>query len=161
MNSSSDILKTPLREALSQSAAQHVLAELLPTQMGVGMRAGSQIKVVMARLLFEAGYFTSLQDMLNAFNAIFRQVVLDATKEMWPEATLLINKVYGPKAPCIYLYDDAEGVKHAACMLSEEGSRMGCILGGTIFNIAVHVCIYVSMNSRQPARFVKSLSWRT
>ena len=67
------------------------------------------------------------------------QAALDATKELWPESTLLINKIYGPKAPCLYVYTDEEGKMNVACMLSEEGTRMGCVLGGTIFNMAMHV----------------------
>ena len=128
VNGGSGILKTPLREALSQPAAKRALAELLPIQMGQGMQSGPQTKVFMARLLFEAGYFTSLQDAVNAFNAIHRQVLFDSAKEMWPKATLLTNMIYGPKAPCLYVYADSAGTIHVKCMLSEEGARMGCVL---------------------------------
>ena len=125
VNSGLGILKTCLREALSQPAAQRALAELLPIQMG-GIPSGPQTKIYMARLLYDEGYFASLQDAINVFNAIHRQAVLDAQNELWPEATLLVGRVYGPKAPCLYVYNDEDVHLHVDCMLSQEGSRMGC-----------------------------------
>ena len=84
VNSGSGILKTCLREALSQPAAQRALAELLPIQMG-GIPSGPQTKIYMARLLYDEGYFASLQDAINAFNAIHRQAVLDAETSCGPK----------------------------------------------------------------------------
>ena len=156
--SGSGILKTPLREALSQPAAKRALAELLPMQMGQGMQSGPQTKVFMARLLFEAGYFTSLQDAINAFNAIHRQVLLDSAKVMWPEATLLTNRIYGPKAPCLYVYTDSAGMIHVKCMLSEHGARMGCVFGGTLFNMGVHLRIYKKMAIEFPGFIQRALT---
>ncbi len=87
VDSGCGLLKTPLREALlSQPAAKRALAELLPIQTGQGMQSGPQTKVFLARLLYEAGYFSSLKDLINTFNAIHRQVIMDAVKEMWPDA---------------------------------------------------------------------------
>ena len=158
VNSGCGLLKTPLREALSQPAAKRALAELLPIQMGQGMQSGPQTKVFLARLLYEAGYFSSLQDAINAFNAIHRQVIMDAAKEMWPEATLLINGIYGPKAPCLYVYTASDGTLHVECMLSEQGARMGCVLGGTIFNMAVHLRIYKIMAVEFPGFVQRALT---
>ena len=87
---------------------------------------------------------------MNAFNALLRQAALDATKVLWPESTLLINKIYGPKAPCLYVYADADGNTHIACMLSEEGARMGCVMGGMIFKMSMHVRVYRHMLIKFP-----------
>ena len=158
VNSGSGILKTPLRVALGQEEAMRAIEELLPLQMGNGLRAGPQIKVYLARLLYEAGHFVSLQDAMNAFNAMLRQAALDATKELWPESTLLINKIYGPKAACLYLYKDDDDNTHVAVMLSEEGSRMGCVMGGTIFNICMHVRVYRQMMIKYPMTVQRALT---
>ena len=158
VNSGSGILKTPLRVALAQDEARRAIEDLLPLQMGNGLPAGPQIKVYLARLLYEAGYFVSLQDAINAFNAILRQAVLDATMEMWPESTLLVNKIYGPKAACLYVYLDEDANTQVACMLSEEGARMGCVLGGTIFNLCMHVRVYRLMMIKFPMVVQRALT---
>ena len=158
VNSGSGILKTPLRVALGQDEAIRAIEELLPLQMGNGLKAGPQIKVYLARLLYEDGHFVSLQDAINAFNAMLRQAALDATKQMWPESTLLVNKIYGPKAACLYLHLDEDGNTHVACMLSEEGARMGCVLGGTIFNICMHIRVYRQMMIKYPMVVQRALT---
>ena len=45
VNSGSGILKNPLRVALGQDEARRAIDDLLPLQMGNGLKAGPQIKV--------------------------------------------------------------------------------------------------------------------
>ena len=43
-------------------------------------------------------------------------------------------------------------------MLSEEGTRMGCVLGGTTFNICMHVRVYQHMMIKFPTLIQRALT---
>ncbi len=48
---------------------------------------------------------------------------------------------YGMPSVCLYFYREGE-ILIIKVILGEEGTRMGCIIGGTGFNITVHHFIY-------------------
>ena len=150
VNSGSMFLKNPLRCALSDRTAKRVQALQARTQMGNGMAYGCHTKVALARALYEAGFFVSLQDAINAFNALERQAMLDVVDDIWPEATSIVNKTYGLDAPCIFLFDDDSGDHRIACMLSQQGVRMGCVLGSFLYCLTVWAAIYKVLEKEFP-----------
>ena len=76
-------------------------------------------------------------DVVNAFNELHRQDMLDIAHTQWPEATNILNKLYGVDAPVIYVYKGEDGETKVSVMVSAEGSRMGCVFGSMGFNITV------------------------
>ena len=87
VNSGCGIAKTPLRCAIQSPSAKRVAKDLEPFQLGYAAAAGPQTKCAIARALFEAGYFISLQDAVNAFNTLCRQAMLDAVAPSGPKAS--------------------------------------------------------------------------
>jgi hypothetical protein len=119
-------------------------------QVGNGMSYGCHTKVLIARILVKAGYFVNLQDAINAFNALERQAMLDTVALLWPEAVSLVNKTYGIDAPCIFLFTDDDGTSHVARMLSQQGVRMGCVMGTFLYCLTVYDKIYAVLEREFP-----------
>jgi hypothetical protein len=109
VNSGCAILKSPMRCLLNHPSAKRVANDLQPFQLGYTAQAGPQTKNAISRALLEAGYFVSLQDAKNAFNALHRQSMLDAIADLWPEATKVFNGIYGMDAPCFFSFVDEDG----------------------------------------------------
>lgn len=125
VNSGCSILKSPMWCLLEHSSAKRVAKDLQPFQLAYSASAGPQVKCAITRAMFETDYFVSLQDAVNAFNALKRQDMMDAVATLWPEATLVYNKVYGIDGPCFYVYEDDDGTTRMRVTRNEERTHMG------------------------------------
>jgi hypothetical protein len=54
----------------------------------------------------------------------------------------IFKAYYGMPSVCLYMYRDGNNVLIIQVILGTDGTRMGCIVGGTGFNITVHHFIY-------------------
>ena len=158
VNSGACLLKAPMRCVLADKSSVRVGEEIKPWQLGYGTALGPQVKIAIARALYAAGYFISLQDAINAFNALCRQAMLDAVDEIWPEATRIFNKIYGVAAPVFYVHEGSDGTTQIRVTRSEQGARMGCVIGGFAFNVAMHVHVYRKMHDVFPTLFFRVLT---
>jgi hypothetical protein len=158
VNSGPALTKPPMRLLLKHPSAKRVAKNTIPIQMGYGAKSGPQAKVTIARALTDRGHFASLQDAKNAFNAISRQAIIDTVAFVWPEAMTVMNCFYGIDAPCFYNYEDEDGNYHMDVIISEEGVRMGCVIGGFCFNATMHDRVYSKLAIQFPEFVLRALT---
>ena len=65
--------------------------------------------------------------------------MLDAVDKRCPAMNRLFNRYYGHHSPCLYQLDDMYHV-----IMSQEGSRMGCVLGSFGFDLNCARCVRAS-----------------
>jgi hypothetical protein len=101
---------------------------LLPLQLGVGMKGGSEIAGRLAQVMLDADPTTAVinLDISNAFNTIPRKLMWKGVCETCPELCRWFQWAYG--APTELRLSDGS----VACM-SETGSRQGDPLASLIF----------------------------
>ena len=149
VNSGSCILKAALRLAAASPSGTKAIRSLQPVQFGQGVRSGPELVTHLARALNKLGYIITTQDVVNAFNAMNRQALLDTVHTKWPEAVNIFNTYYGIDSDCLYasIADNAEFIYHI--FLSKQGTRMGCVLGTIGFNLVADI-VYRHMTTKFP-----------
>jgi hypothetical protein len=141
-NNGTSVLKAAMRMAAATPSGRRAVQDLLPTQLGLGSKAGPEVVVTRARMLLKANHIISSEDAINGFNATKRQAILDGAHTIWPESTRTFNAYYGKPSIAMFTYYDDEGIKHMKCIRSVEGTRMGCVFGSLGFNMAQEVFIF-------------------
>ena len=149
VNGGSTILKTALRLAAASPSGTKAIKSLQPTQFGQGVSSGPELVAHLARALNQLGYVVTTQDVVNAFNALDRQALLDTVHTKWPEAVDIFNTYYGIDSDCLYasIADNAQFIYHI--FLSKQGTRMGCVLGTIGFNLVADI-VYRHMANKFP-----------
>ena len=117
-------LKWAFQLALKEDQPQATMLELGPVQKAIKAPHGVQAVGHLFRALRELGYVICATDFTNGFNALLRQAMLDAINARAPFLNKHFNKFYSLKAWCFLKVLDDYTV-----ILSEEGSRMGCVMG--------------------------------
>ena len=102
--------------------------------------------------LWNKGYAILGIDFENGFNAMLRQAMLDAVHKRCSMLTPLVNKFYARDSLCFFVVDG-----EARVVLSQEGSRMGCVLGSFAFDCVVED-IYEGAQALLPEAVVKALT---
>jgi hypothetical protein len=116
--------------------------------MGLGMAGGPEIVAHLARALHKLGFFIGTQDAVNAFNAMHRQALLDVIHSKWPEAVAAFNTYYGIDSACLFT-SHLDDIAKIHVFLSQQGTRMGCVLGSIGFDLVVDN-IYQQLAAKYP-----------
>jgi hypothetical protein len=132
VNIGCSILKWALKLALQSHEARSAIEKLSPIQMGLKAAHGTETVAHLFRSLWEAGHIILTTDYSNGFNAFQRQAMLDAVEKRCPALTQLFNIYYALDSMCFFIIDGQVEI-----IYSEEGSRMGCILGSFGFDLTV------------------------
>ena len=131
---------------------------LQPIQLGLGAKAGPEKMVFTAHAMMKTNHIAAAEDGENGFNAMKRQAVLDATKQMWPEGMAMVNALYGDPSTVLYVFRDAEGNARMRVILGKEGTRMGCPIGSMGFDLAEHVFIFSLLSKDFPEVTMRALT---
>ena len=78
--------------------------------------------------------------------------MLDAVNRRCPALTPLFNLFYARDSLCFFRIDDVAHV-----ILSQEGSRMGCVLGSFGFDLAVQD-VYEAVQAQLPTAIVRAIT---
>jgi hypothetical protein len=146
------LLKWIFKVAMRSKQAKRAASDLRPIQMGLSAKHGVDTVAHLYRALLEKGYLVLTTDFTNGFNAFLRQAMLDAVNRKCGGLNGLFNKFYGLDAVC---FMKADGVLLE--IRSEEGSRMGCVLGSFGFNLTVDD-VYKAVAARFPGAVTKALT---
>ena len=138
INSGSALLKTPLRVVAEHSSAKAARALMSDINMGDAVSAGTETITHFAAIHQQRGGAIGTEDCINAFGNLKRNGMLATVAEHWSEATSIYLKTYAHDSPCMYAYTDDEGNNCLGVTRSQEGSRMGCVLGSISFNLTAY-----------------------
>ena len=151
VNIGSALLKWSFKCALRQQAPQDT-AKSLKHQLGLGAVRGVERMAHLFAALWNKGYATVGIDFENGFNATLRQAMLDAVHKRCYKLTPLVNKFYTRDSLCFFVVDG-----EARVVLSQEGARMGCVLGSFAFDCVVED-IYEGAQTLVPEAVVRALT---
>ena len=158
INSGTTFLKQAMRCMSNHSSFDRVKTELAICQYGLGFRNGPEVLCQLARSHLALGYAINTQDAIKGFHKLKRQAVLDGVNVVWPEANKHFAAYYGPPAPCLYKYADADGNSVYRVSFSTEGTRAGCVLGSAGFDIALHHFVYKHLITEFPANVIRAIT---
>jgi hypothetical protein len=158
INSGSTFLKQGLKCMTAHKSFQPVKQRIGICQYGLGYRGGPECMCHVARSHVAMGFAVNTQDAIKGFHMLERQAVLDGINAEWPEANKQFTTYYGPAAPCIYKFNDAEGNPIYRVSWSTQGTRAGCVLGSAGFDIALHHFVYKKLASELEDNVVKALT---
>ena len=60
--------------------------------------------------------------------------------------------------PVLYIFTDEDGVTWVHVILSKEGTRMGCVLGGILFDLTAHHLVYQPLVEKYTDLNVRALT---
>ena len=138
VNSGSAMAKGALGLLAKSPSGIKVRDSLQPHNLGIGAPSGTESIFHMMRSLYLKGWPVATIDVINGFNEILRQAILDAQDRKWPEGTAGISLFYGVVGMCFYVYTDpTTNEMFVTVIRGEEGARMGCKLGSLLFGITM------------------------
>ena len=158
VNSGPTVTKIGLKLALDSPSGDRAKKALRPIQLGLGTAAGPEKMVTACRAAHAAGMMIKTTDCENGFNAFIRQTMVDSQHRRWPEGTRTVNAIYGPKSVAIYVFTDSSNTTHVWVMMSEEGSRMGDILGNFLFDNGADDNVYGQLATAFPDWTLRALT---
>ena len=104
VNAGSLLLKQALKDATKTASGKWAKTHVAPIQLGLGVKAGPERLAWLAHSAYQQGKINDTDDVVNAFNNLKRQAVLDAAFAQWPEATQLFNMYYGKPSIAIFFF---------------------------------------------------------
>ena len=135
VNSGSLLQKCATKARTKAKSYQEALKSM-PHQFGLA-KAGPEIVAHGCRLEYARGSPIFGGDAVQAFQRLDREIMLKETAKRWPEATDLANMMYGEPSLAIYTYPGEDGLLHVRLNYSQDGARMGCVLGSTLYDLGV------------------------
>ena len=112
--------KTALNCAKASNPFKKVIKRMLPTQLGCGSKDGAATMALQAQILYKKGFAIKQDDKVSAFQRLRRQAIHDSIDREIPEATSLIQAMYGSKSPVFYVFFDKERATWVACSCHME-----------------------------------------
>ena len=152
VNIGSALLKWSFKCALRAPAPQDAAKKMEHIQLGLGAERGVERVAHLFTALWHKLYAIVGIDFENGFNALLRQAMLHAVHKRCPQLTSLFNLFYARDSLCFFTVDGEVRV-----VLSQEGSRMGCVLGSFGFDLVVQD-VYEAAQALLPAAVVKALT---
>ena len=150
INIGSQLLKGAFRCALHSKSGKDATSDIATINMGLGAERGVERMGHLFSALWNKKFAILGVDFANGFNALLRQSMLDAVHRRCPEFTPLFNLFYARDSLCFFVIDEEVRV-----ILSQEGSRMGCVLGSFGFDLTVQD-IYESVQAHTPSSIVRA-----
>ena len=152
VNIGSALLKWSFKCALRAPAPQDAAKKMEHIQLGLGAERGVERVAHLFTALWHKLYAVLGIDFENGFNALLRQAMLHAVHKRCPQLTSLFNLFYARDSLCFFTVGGEVRV-----VLSQEGSRMGCVLGSFGFDLVVQD-VYEAAQALLPAAVVKALT---
>ena len=152
VNIGSALLKWSFKCALRDQAPQDAAKKMEHIQLGLGAGRGVERVAHLFTALWNKLYAHLGIDFENGFNDLSRQAMLHAVQKRCPQLTPLFNLFYARDSLCFFTVEGDVRV-----VLSQEGSRMGCVLGSFGFDLVVQD-VYEAVQALLPAAPVKALT---
>jgi hypothetical protein len=148
--SGTNVMRVVLQEVNKTEAGKRVLKKLSKFNKALGTPAGIEEVIYESRAQYASGAAIGTNDMTNCFNEFDRNALLAAVEDEWPETLNLWQMVYGLDSPIFIHYADKDGLDHFIIVLSESGSRMGCVWGSIALGLAIDCNVYRPLDTEFP-----------
>ena len=135
INVGSMLQKCGIRTMTSKPSFQKALSTM-PQQYGLA-KAGPEIVAHALRQEYLRGAPIFGGDAIQAFQLLDREIMLAEAAVRWPQAVNLVNMVYGLPSLALYSYRGGDGILHLRYNFSEQGARMGCVLGSALYDFGI------------------------
>ena len=129
---------------------------LAPIQLGLDVKGGPACKAAAARTAHHEGYIALTGDIRNAFNEVKREKMLQAVRRLAPEVFAVYLAYYTSASVALFAYTDGDK-RHVLALPSDEGTRIGCVLGSVSYDMAVEV-VYKTLQAEYPDWVFRALT---